>query len=136
MASPNEFSPTFKTRELRSAVICTLYAPQSSKDAWFCPEGWVIDDVTINGFSSGDIKLHGVRSRQLTEFPTPSAQDKQNGMVGIAIEFEMMMYPTANTFYPVRGIATDKLVGLVMSNTSTFSDGGCQISVVMVPTVG
>ena len=136
MASPNEFSPTFKTRELRSAVMCTLYAPFSSKDAWFCPEGWVIDDVMINGFSSGDIKLHGVRSRQETEFPTPSARDKTNGMVGIAIEFEMMMYPSAPTFYAVKGVASDKLVGLVMSNTSLFSDGGCQISVVMVPTVG
>ena len=123
----------FSTRDLRSAVMVTLYAPFSSKASWFCPTGWVIDDVRINGFSGADITLHGERSRVATDFQSPTDLDLENGMAGIAIEFGMMMYPNADTTYEATGIRTDKLVGLTMSNNSLFSDGGCQISVVTVP---
>ena len=124
---------TFATRDLRTPVMFTLTAPSTSKDFWYCPEGHVIADLWINGVTGSDVTIHGVQSRNVTDFPTPNQADKQFGTGGIALSFPSPMYPSSSEAYWVPNIETAKIVGIVLENNSGFSDNGCHISAVYVP---
>lgn len=122
-----------QTHCMRVGVMSTLIAPPTSKDIYCVPEGYVIQDVLITGVSSSDVTIHGVRSREVTEFPIPTAVNKLAGHIGIAIYFPSPMYPSATTPHYVGNVASNKYVGIVLSNNNAWSNNGCHYSITYVP---
>jgi hypothetical protein len=114
-------------------TMTTLSAPATSKALWCCPEGFVIQDVIINGVTSADVTIHGVRDRKATEFRQPTDADLAAGTVGIAIWYPSPMYPSATTEHKCYDVANNKYVGIVLSNNGGWSPNACHIAVTWVP---
>lgn len=126
--------PNSRTNLIKKPWGIVFTVPSGTTDSFKVPTGWVIEDLSVAGFSSSDVNLSASPDINATVYQAYAAADLDGRNLPLALDFiSTTFYPSSAMVLDWKNIGVSELRSVQVQNNSGFQDHSLVVWGVLIP---